>query len=113
MDFKAIFLFFTSLSVAEANVFGVKFIGLYQHHPEPYIFESTFLFLEQSSPQASLNFHCNVLCFVELCCAVLYCIILHCMAYSARESRSPQFLKIKRYAQRLSHRVCMGDEGSG
>ena len=27
--------------------------------------------------------------------------------------KAPQFLKIERYAQRLSHRVCMGDEAPG
>ena len=35
------------------------------------------------------------------------------MACSARESKSPQFLKIERHAQRLSYRVCIGDTGSG
>ena len=29
-NFKANFLFFMSLSTAEAHVFGVKFIGLYE-----------------------------------------------------------------------------------
>ena len=29
VNFKANFVFFTSLSAAEAHVFGVKFIGLY------------------------------------------------------------------------------------
>ena len=29
MNFKAKFSFFTSLSAAEAHIFGVKFIGLY------------------------------------------------------------------------------------
>ena len=45
-----------------------------------------------------------------LCRIVLYCTVLHIV----RESLEvPQFLKIERYAQRLSHRVCMGDGGSG
>ena len=67
----------------------------------PYILESTFarifLFLEQFSPQASLNskesilysaLYCIVLCWVVLCCVVLYCI-----AYCARQSESPTVSK--------------------
>ena len=86
----------------------------------PYILEPTFacifLFLEQFSPQVSLNFQESILysalyCFV-LCWAVLYCIILYCIAYRKRNLKAPQFLKIERYTQRLSHRVCMGDRGS-
>ena len=59
-----------------------------------------FLFLEQFSPQPSLNSQESilysasiVLCFVELCCAVLYCIILYCIAYSVCESKSPAVSK--------------------
>ena len=45
-----------------------------------------------------------------LCRIVLYCTVLHIV----RENLEvPQFLKIERYVQRLSHRVCMGDGGSG
>ena len=56
--------------------------------------------------------HFIVLFCVKLCCAVSYCIILYCIAYSARQSKSPQFLKIERYAQRLTQGY-MGDGGSG
>ena len=67
----------------------------------PYILEPTFarifLFLEQFSPKASLNFQESILysalyC-VGLCCAVLYCIILYCIAYSKRKSKSPAVSK--------------------
>ena len=56
----------------------------------PYILESTFarifLFLEQFSPQASLNsqesilytaVYCAVFCWVVFCCVVLYYIVLY------------------------------------
>ena len=84
-----------------------------------------FLFLEQFSPQPSLNSQESilysasiVLCFVELCFAVLYYIVLYHGLLTVwnilcANLRTPQFLQIERYAQRLSHRVCMGDGGSG
>ena len=56
--------------------------------------------------------HCIVLFCVKLCCAVSYCIIF--VQHKVRANlKAPQFLKIERYAQSLSHRVCMGDGGSG
>ena len=40
--------------------------------------------------------------------------MLHCIEYIVRANlKVPQFLKIERYVQRLSYRVCMGDDGSG
>ena len=35
------------------------------------------------------------------------------IAYSARESKSPAVSKNRKILQSLSHRVCMGDGGSG
>ena len=78
-----------------------------------------FLFLEQLAPQASLNskesilysaLYCFVLSCVVLCRIVLYCTVWHIVRANLK---APQFLKIESYTQRLSHRVCMGDGGSG
>ena len=54
--------------------------------------------------------YCVVLSCVVLCRIVVYCTVWHIVRGNLR---APQFLKIERYAQRLSHRVCMGDGGSG
>ena len=88
--------------------------------PFPYILESIFarifLYLEQSSPKASLNSQESILYSAlycaELCCAVLYCVILYCIAYSACESKSPAGFKNRKISAKLSYRVCMGDGGS-
>lgn len=51
-----------------------------------YILESTFLFLEQCSPQASINSQENILycvvCCVVLCYGVLYYIVLCSIEYT-------------------------------
>ena len=59
--------------------------------------------------------HVFVLFCVTLCCAVLCRIVLYCTVEHIVHAnlKVPQFLKIERYAQRLTHRVCMGDGGSG
>ena len=57
--------------------------------------------------------HCVVLScvvLVVLCRIELYCTVWHIVRANLRV---PQFLKIERYAQRLSQRFCMGDGGSG
>ena len=54
--------------------------------------------------------YCFVLSCVVLCRVVLFCTVWHIVRVNLK---APQFLKIERYAQRLSHRVCMGNGGSG
>ena len=63
-------------------------------------FARIFLFLEQFSPQASLNFQESIL-YSVLHCVVLYCTILYCIVYSVRESKSPAVSKNRKISAKL------------